>query len=253
MKDMIMHKKAQAVVELALFGSLILFIFGLLLSYAQRFNDQQYVHMETFRRALQRANSGQGNESGAGASVQFTFIENRKHIDLQAGFRKGNTQTLSSSSSVFWAVPEVGGRAQNLIVYKVNEDENIHDFRNFVPEEHDRFDREGNERQRFWSFEPEDMSTDSKTHFKEALGKKENTEAITNTAISEISEGIHTKIPYRVVEKDKDDENYEAQVSNGMLVDFNQHLFRDTDGQYKFSSNAPDLPVIRKKEWKTEF
>lgn len=249
-----MNNKAQAMAEMAIFGSLILFIFGTFLSHLQRFNDQQYVDMEAFRRALEKATTYQGQDSeGAGASVQYSFIENRKHTELQGGFRKGNTQTLSASSNVFWAVPKVGRNAENLIVYRINQDEVSRNFRNFVPKEHDRTDDGGEERQRYWEFEPGDMSTETEVHFDEREEKQEDPQGITNRVTSDLRERNHVQIPYRVVEKDKDDKDYEDEKDSGILIDFDQHLYRDTDGQYKFSELAPDAPVIRGKQWQTDF
>lgn len=264
----IKNKKAQAVAEMAVFGSIILFIFGVLLSQLQRLNDQQYVQMEAFRRALEKANSGFDRDvnstnstvipgDGAGASVQYSFTENRKHSDLQGGYRKGNTQTVSASSSVFWAVPKVGKQSESLMVYKVNEDENVWNYRDFVPEEHDKFDDEGKKRQRYWEFQPMDLSSDSEAYFNENVTKQESPAGITNRVTSEISERVHTRIPYRVVERDKDDENYEVEVPGtaGALVDFDQHLYRDADGQYKFDKDIPsgNRTVIRSKQWDTAF
>src|SRR3989338_6091856 len=115
------NKKGQAVAEMALFGSLVLMIFAVLLSYIQRANEQQYVQMEAFRRALEKGNTYQGADSeGAGASVQLTLIENRRVADIQAGFRKGSGQTFNASSNVFWAVPKVGGQAKSVSVYRIN-------------------------------------------------------------------------------------------------------------------------------------
>lgn len=264
----IKNKKAQAVAETALFGSIILFIFGVLLSQLQRLNDQQYVQMSAFRRALERANSGLDRgvnstnstilpEDGAGASVQYSLTENRKYTELQGGYRKGNTQALSASSSVFWAVPKVGEQSESLMVYKVNEDENVYNYTDFVPKEHDKFDDQGKERQRFWEFQPLDASSDSEAHFNETAAKEENPAGITNRVTSELRERVHTRMPYRVVEKDKDDKNYEKEIPglNGTLVDFDQHLYRDTDGQYKFDKDLPpgNRTVIRGKQWETRF
>jgi len=113
-------RKAQAVAEMAIFGSLILLVFGAMLSYLQRGNDQQHVEMEAFRQALKAARTPPSHPD-EGASAQYTLIETRKHVDLSGNFRKGSTQTFSASSSVFWAVPV--GEPQNVVVYRINDDE----------------------------------------------------------------------------------------------------------------------------------
>lgn len=254
--------RGQTVTEMALFGSMILLILGSLLSYLQSQNDQQYVQMEAFRRALQRACTYLGAESeGAGASVQFTMVQNRRHTDLSGGFRKGSSQSLSSSSSVFWAVPRLGEggddrpEAPNLIVFRINEDEKEWNYRDFVSKDHDSTDDEGEETQRYWTFETEDMTSDTQLAFNETAIKQEDTQGITNTKSSTLREHVHVNIPYTVKEVDKDDDAYEVPKESGTLWDLNQNLYRDTnDGQYKYSSQVPaDYEVVRTRTWRTDF
>jgi len=250
------NKKGQAVVEMAMFGSLVLLIFATLLSYLQRSNDQQYVQMEAFRRALQKGCTYQSTDGdGAGASVQLTLLENRRHAELSGGFRKGSAQSLSASSSVFWAIPKVeeDAEAQNLIVYRINEDEQTWNYRDFVPKEHDSTDDEGDERQRYWSFEVEDLGTSSNLTFNEQVGKQESAQAITNTKSSRLQDAITTTLPYTVKEKDKDDKDYESIIREGTLWAPQQGVYRDTDGQYKYSQAAVGTVVERSRTWRTEF
>lgn len=252
------NNKGQAVAEMAVFGSLILFVFGIMLSYLQRQNDQQYVQMEGFRRAQSLACSyiDPGSEEGQGARVQMTLIENRRHADLSGDYKKGSAQTLSASSNVFWAVPPLteGAEVPNLIAYRINQDEIVRNQREFISREHDSRDEEGNERQRYWSFETEDISTDTKVEFNERIEKQEDAAGITNTASSELKESIRVVIPYTINERDKDNEEYKQEVSSGTFWEVEQNLYRDaSDGQYKYSSQAPDEPIKRGKLWKTGF
>jgi len=250
-------KKGQAVTEMAIFGSLIILLFGALLSHMQRSNDQHYSQMEAFRRALEKSCTYLGNDTdGAGASVQYTVIENRKHADLSGNFRKGTTQTVSGSSNVFWAVPklEEGSEAQSLIVYKVNEQEAEFNYRDFVNQTQDSTDDEGNERQRYYSFEPGDIETESNVTFSESSTKTEDTLEIDNARASSLQEDIRVRIPYKVKEVDKDDESYEANVTTGNLMNITQHAHRDADGQYRYSdSSANSGPIIRSSQWETDF
>lgn len=249
------NHKAQAVVELAIFGSLILLVFGVLLSFMQRFNDQQYVQMEAFRRALEKGCTYLGETSeGAGASVQYTLLTDRRHVDLSGGFRKGSSATLSASSNVFWAVPKVGAQSESLIVYRINEDERARNYRDFVSKEQDDN----------WSFRTEDMITNSDLDFTETITKQETPQAITNTKNSTLQETRTITIPYSITEKDddNDDENdvvvgggtfWEGQGGpNGELI---QRLYRDSsDGQYKYSSQIPQGRIVeRSKTWVTAF
>jgi len=243
------NKKGQAVVEMALFGSLVLLIFATLLSYMQRFNDQQYVQMEAFRRALAKGNTFQGETSeGAGASVQLSLIENRRHSDISGGFRKGSAQTLSASSNVFWAVPKVGKQAESLIAYRVNEDEKVANYRDFVPEE-----KSGE-----WSFRTEDIIFNSGLSFDEKVSKQENPQEFTNKNISQLQDTITTTIPYTIRENDGDDDPDNDPIAPGgeekIFFAPVQGVYRDaTDGQYKYSQEAVGTVVERTKKWTTPF
>src|SRR3989338_2695978 len=189
--------KGQAVVEMALFGSLIIIILAVLLSYIQRSNDQQYTQMEVFRRALQKACTFQGEESeGAGASAQYTMLENRRHIDLSGNFRKGSSQIMGASSNVFWAVPKVGGQSENLIIYKVNDDEKEADYSDFVSKD----------KAETLYFQTEDTISDSSLSFNETNAKIENQQTITNIRVSELQDTAATAIPYTIRERDEDDD-----------------------------------------------
>lgn len=204
------NKRGQAILEMAIFGSIILFLFGVLLSYMQRQNDQQYVQMETFRRALLK---GCTNNS----SAQLTNLENRRYADISGSFKKGSPNTLSSSSSVFWAVPEAGGQPTNNVVLRVNEEEK--ELEN--PET---------------SIENIDFSTD--TAFSEAYIKQETPSAIATTRQSTLQDTITTTF----VDKD-----------GNTIWQVNQGVYRDADGQYKYKADRVGTEVERSKTWETGF
>lgn len=255
------HKKGQAVVEMALFGSLVLLILGSLLSYIQRQNDQQYVQMEAFRRALEKGCTYLGTDSeGAGASVQYTLLQTRKHSDVGGGFRKGSSQTLSGSSNVFWAVPRIAEdedddvEPDSLIIFRINDDEKQWKYRDFVPKEHDSTDEDGNDRPGYWSFETEDLETNSELTFAEQNIKEEDTEAITNTRTSQLQETVNITIPYKVTQDDGDDDpDNNPIITEGTLWELTQGLYRDSSGQYRYNSRAVGEVVERGRTWKTGF
>lgn len=255
------HKKSgQAVAEMAIFGSLIIFLFGTLLAYVQRANDQQYAQMAAFRRALEKSNTHLGNDTdGAGASVQYTLVENRRQSDFSGNFRKGSGQSLSASSNVFWAVPKVQTEPENLIVYRINEDEEVIKYREFIPKEHDSTDEQGNPRQKYWVLEPGQLTTESASVFTEDSTRSEDNTGIINNKSSDLQETIRTTVPFTIKELDKDDKSYEQPVTGRSVpeVDFTQRLYLDeADGQYKYSS-SPQIPedntVTRTSKWKTDF
>lgn len=238
-------QKAQAATEMAVFGSLILFGFSLLLSYLQRFNDQQYVQMETFRRALERANTFESQTTdGIGASVDFILFQNRKHSDISGGFRKGQAESLSGSSSVFWALPEIGEAPDNLIALRVNEDDELIKYRDKIPLADD-------ERLAFRTEPPE---TQSNLEFSENLVRAETPQTITTHNNSRLKETITTTIPTTIRERDDDEEpNNDVEISREEFV-FTQGLYRDpADNQYKYSRSALGAEVNRSKTWSTNF
>jgi uncharacterized protein (UPF0333 family) len=204
------NKRGQAILEMAIFGAIILFLFGVLLSYMQRQNDQQYVQMETFRRALLK---GCTNNS----SAQITNLENRRYADLSGSFRKGNPNTLSSSSSVFWAVPEVGGQPENNVVLRVNAEEKKLEN----PET---------------SIENINFSTG--TIFNEMQVKQETPSAITTTRHSSLEDTITTTF----VDKD-----------GNTVWEVTQGAYRDADGQYKYNSSHVGTEINRERTWETRF
>lgn len=128
------NQKGQAAIEMAVLGGIILFVLGVLISYIQKTNDQQYVKMESFRRALQKANTYQGEEAESpGASVQVVQVEDRRQADIFGGFGKGMAQMQNNDASVFWAVPTEGfytgsgpseeSVPQDIVASRINDDE----------------------------------------------------------------------------------------------------------------------------------
>jgi hypothetical protein len=245
-------QKGQSVVELAIMGGIILMLFGIILSHIQRLNDQQYVEMETFRRALEKANTYRGvNSEGAGASVQLTQMQNRRHSDLSPEFRKGSPSSAGHSANVFWAVPKVGEEPDNLIVYKINEDEEVFKYNDLVP----KVEVDKGEEQPY-SFRIETTTVDSDTDFTETTRKQETPGALTTTRESSLEDVVNTRITYTVRIKDNDNNPDNDPILKGPLelVDKTQWLYRDAkDGQYKYSEQATGNTVERGRSWTTPF
>lgn len=214
------EQKGQAMVELAIFGSIVLIVFGALLSYLQQLNDQQYVQMESFRRALYVANTGGATAKDmlpSGSVAQVTLMQNRRHVDLSGNFMKRSSQNLSSSANVFWAVPEAGAESKQRVYVKVNED-----YSSDLSEE-----------------EPiENINTASEASFSEEISRNESPQAITNTRSSVLKDSVTTTL----VDKD-----------GKTIWEVKQGVFRDSDGQYKYSEDAVGTEVERTKTWETAF
>lgn len=108
-------KKAQAVLEIGLLGSLILIVFALLIGYIQQLNDNQFLLMKNFRTALKRAHD-------ENAVVSYTSIEDRRHVNTNSPL-EGSRKTLSASNYVYWAVPSVGSAPNSKAYYNINDEE----------------------------------------------------------------------------------------------------------------------------------
>jgi hypothetical protein len=106
MKDLRLGKSGQAAVELAIFGSLILLAFSVLLMYGQRLDNQQQVKMETFRRALQKAYERNG-------SVSYTLKKEGRSFNLFSGFGQGQASTVGSTATVMWQKGMPGNQADS--------------------------------------------------------------------------------------------------------------------------------------------
>jgi type II secretory pathway pseudopilin PulG len=87
-------KKAQALTEMAIFGTLILLCLHYLFTYTQRMNEQQYVAQEAFRGALEKARSVDG-------SASYTVFSNRRGASINNPL-VGDTIQVSGSGSVLW-------------------------------------------------------------------------------------------------------------------------------------------------------
>ena len=111
----ICFRKAQAVLEIGILGTVILIVFSLLIGYIQRLNDEQYVLMSNFRQALKKAHD-------ENAIVSYTTLEDRRHIDINAPLA-GKRTSISASNYVHWAVPYAGERPNKGFYYKINDQE----------------------------------------------------------------------------------------------------------------------------------
>lgn len=104
--------KGQAVTEMAVFGSLILVGFAVLLSYAQTFTEQQALQQQAFRMALRKAYSDNG-------FVSYRITKNPHSVSPSSNFREGQRSSISAASSVLWSKGEAVSRSY----YQINEDE----------------------------------------------------------------------------------------------------------------------------------
>jgi len=95
----IQRESGQALLELAIFGSLILMILGALVSYGLRYNFQQQADQEVFRKANEYAMKGDdvGDEYG---SASYTVIRDRHMPDPSNPFGIGQVSPTMASASI---------------------------------------------------------------------------------------------------------------------------------------------------------
>jgi len=99
--DRKLKNSGQAPIEMAIFGTLILLCLGAFLSYAQRFDAQQQVMMETFRKALNAAYSNNN-------SVTYTYNKPVRFANLFGGYKEGQSSAVRSASLVMWVKGTAG-------------------------------------------------------------------------------------------------------------------------------------------------
>jgi hypothetical protein len=96
------NKQAQSVLELAIFGSILIMLIGVLLSYGLRYNNEQKTMMSTFRKALQKSaeKDPATGEEILGGQGSYTLIQD-KHIPNPANpFGVGQVTPSVSNASV---------------------------------------------------------------------------------------------------------------------------------------------------------
>ena len=92
------HRRGQALVELAIFGSLLIMVLGALISYGLNYDFSQQVSMEAFRRALATASNSPANNQPISASH---IVLKDRHIPSPSDpFGVGSVTPVSSSASV---------------------------------------------------------------------------------------------------------------------------------------------------------
>jgi len=106
-----LNHKAQATTELAIFGSLILVCFAILISYGQSLQEQQILQQQTFRKALKKAYD-------ENAFVSYNVVKNPRTVNLFGKYGEGGRSSVSAGASVAWCLGESVGKSY----YQINED-----------------------------------------------------------------------------------------------------------------------------------
>ncbi|MDP2928387.1 MAG: hypothetical protein Q8N80_06295 [Candidatus Omnitrophota bacterium] len=93
---MLSNRKAQAVLELAILGSLIIMAFSIVISYSERYNREQSYMQQTFRATLKRAKE-------INNSARWTTTDFRRMPNVTNPMEIGELQQFGSGNSVFWS------------------------------------------------------------------------------------------------------------------------------------------------------
>ncbi|MFA5356891.1 MAG: hypothetical protein WC301_05775 [Candidatus Omnitrophota bacterium] len=97
-EGIISERKAQALTELAIFGSILLFCLAMLIQFGLQANYQQEAQMEAFRKAQQMA----FNRDGPNSAVSLTLFKNKAIPDPRDQFGFAERVAIPGSGSVTW-------------------------------------------------------------------------------------------------------------------------------------------------------
>src|SRR3989338_22327 len=95
------HRNGQALVELAVFGSILLAALGFLLRVGMKMNYDQEIRMATFRRALAAAHADNGTDQDAMA-VLYYYMSDRQMPDPGDGMMSLPRARAESTAFVEW-------------------------------------------------------------------------------------------------------------------------------------------------------
>jgi len=89
--------KGQAILELAIFGTILIMLLGILVNYGLRYSQQQKTMQQAFRKAL--ASAARSMSQGTPTSVQHVLVRERHIPDPTDAFAFGSVMSASAGSS----------------------------------------------------------------------------------------------------------------------------------------------------------
>ena len=207
----------QAVTEMAIFGSVIFLCFGVLLSHAHNFTEQQALQQQSFRMALQHYEDN--------GFISYNIIKHYNTPNLGGAFRQGDRGSVSSGNSVSWYIGEPESRS----FYQVNED--LEEISRHEKDDVDTPDE-------VWNIE-----TESQTGYSANELKQEENEKITTTRSSSNKDDVTTRLKIRY---EDDDDVYH----DGSDVVVRQRL--GEDGRYSRDAYNNNVVIEKKRSWETQ-
>ncbi len=259
----------QAMVELAILGSLILLILSALLTYGQRLTAQQQIKMEAFRKALTRAYQ-------RNSSVSYTLKRDTRFSNLLGGYREGQHSGLGASASVMWVkgTPGLQGTKgdNSFAFYEIN-DVMIGDLNEGLPRYSKTvYTRTGSREEikapvSIWKEDVEKHTTYSTQSKRKEEKEKEKEPQIINTAVADLKETIKTRL-YTRFDKSETDPNkprippsyvYEGQSYGDQTIVFYPPIYQGAyeQGAYENKINRIEYRqgsgenIHYERTWKT--
>lgn len=211
-------RAGQAVTEMAIFGSVIFLCFGVLLSYAHNFTEQQTIQQQAFRLALQHYEDN--------GFISYNIIKHYNMPNLGGAFRQGERGSVSAGNSVSWYIGEPESRS----FYQINED----------LQEIPRHKKDGVDTpDEVWNIKPE-----SQTEYSAQELKQEDSEKIRTTRSSSNKDTVTTYLKTRYQTKEKGD----YYDDDDIVV--RQRL--DEDGRYSQKARDNNVVVENQRSWETQ-
>lgn len=219
-------QKGQAAVEMAVFGSLIMVCFAVLLSYAQTFTEQQTIQQQAFRMALRNA-YGKYDDNDKQGMAGYTILKHHRTPSIFGNFGQGNRESISASATVLWSK----GTPDQYAFYQVND--NVEE----VPTHEEETD--GGEKvdvpNEVW-----DVRNSANTTYSGEEAKEENTAMIRTSRTANLVDTVNTTLKVRY----EDEDGNEVNTTD---ITFRQGLC--ADGRYRRS--CADDTITKGRSWET--
>lgn len=237
------NAKAQALAEMAVLGSVVLVIFSMILSYGQRFNEQQALTMDAFRMALYKS----GNKN---SMVSYTIIKHSPFAELFGEFGKPQVNSISGSASVLW----VKGKIDNIAYYQINDDVitsdegDLKNNKNYIRYPTGTKTEDGESVTS--PAENWDIQSNSKVDYHGGFQKNEDERGITTRKQGLFAQKITTTLRTRF--NQAPDGGKEDYIDTDP-VEIKQYAYRDGNGRIRYSKYASDKEFIRsERTWETQ-
>lgn len=188
------NNTGQAAAELAIFATLILLAFSVVLMYGQRLELQQQTKMEAFRLALQKAYE-------KNSSVSYTLKKDVRLFNLFGGYGQGQASSIGARASVMWQKGASGAQdakdEQQFAFYQVNDeiigspDEGLPRYKKFS------YGYDSREQEIKVPVEVFKEAGKKQESYSSTLTKDEVDSGITNTRSAQLQETVYTKLHVR--------------------------------------------------------